>query len=598
MFFVYSLLITDMYAGVISGTLKKWYPVTIDFQGPSANESDNSPNPFLNYRLQVTFTGPSSQSYNVPGFFDGDGNGNGSGNIWRVRFAPDEAGLWNYTASFRTGTNISFDLSPTAGTATSFNGETGSFTVGALDSNAPGFLKWGRLEYANDHYLKFRDGPSFIKGGTDEPENFLAYNGFDNTTAGPFGIHTYAPHASDWHTGDPDWGGGLGKNIIGAINYLTSVNVNSIYVMPMNIGGDGQDVWPFCGTINRAGSSSNDDLHYDISKLTQWEIVFNHMQNKGMQLCLVLNESEGPNKQELDDTALGTERKLYYREMAARFGHQLALIWNVCEEYNGGTLVLSSDLMKTWAQYLQDVDPYDHPITVHDGDGFTPFLGDTRFSLTCFQIFDPHMSNHVETWRTRSANAGRKLPINIDEWGWGTNIDHVKVDTQDDCRKKCTWPVLLSGGNIEYLFNAPEGGSYDGLGVQDFRPFDNLWKWTWYARKFMQENLPFLQMTPADNLVSGESTDKYGANVFMKAGEVYAIYYDNASNTGSLDLSGASGTLQKRWYNPRTGLFEGTTTYVTGGGTISVGTPPSSSSEDWVVLIQKSGTTTKGWRLY
>jgi hypothetical protein len=55
---------------VVSGTLTAWHPVTVDFAGPSARETDSAPNPFLDYRLQVAFTGPSGQVYNVPGFFD------------------------------------------------------------------------------------------------------------------------------------------------------------------------------------------------------------------------------------------------------------------------------------------------------------------------------------------------------------------------------------------------------------------------------------------------------------------------------------------------------------------------------------------------
>ena len=34
-------------------------------------------------------------------------------------------------------------------------------------------------------------------------------------------------------------------------------NVNSIYFLPMNIGGDGKDVWPFAGRIDGKGSPEN-----------------------------------------------------------------------------------------------------------------------------------------------------------------------------------------------------------------------------------------------------------------------------------------------------------------------------------------------------
>lgn len=73
-------------SGTVSGTLETWNKVTVDFEGPQASESDNNPNPFLDYSLEVEFNGPNGNTYLVPGFFAGDGNGGGSGNIWRVRF--------------------------------------------------------------------------------------------------------------------------------------------------------------------------------------------------------------------------------------------------------------------------------------------------------------------------------------------------------------------------------------------------------------------------------------------------------------------------------------------------------------------------------
>jgi len=152
----------------------------------------------------------------------------------------------------------------------------------------------------------------------------------------------------------------------------------------MNIGGDGQDVWPFAGHIDPAGNAGNDNLHYDISKLNQWEIVFDHAQRKGIVLHLVLNEAETPNKLELDNAELGTERKLFYRELIARFGHHNALQWNLSEEYN---LNFNPGVqrLKAYAAFIRDQDPYDHPITVHSAgsldDALGPFIGDPLFDL-------------------------------------------------------------------------------------------------------------------------------------------------------------------------------------------------------------------------
>ena len=51
-----------------------------------------------------------------------------------------------------------------------------------------------------------------------------------------------------------------------------------------NAGGDGDNVWPF---VDR-----DDKLHYDVSKLDQWQIVFDHAQAEGIYLHFKLQETE------------------------------------------------------------------------------------------------------------------------------------------------------------------------------------------------------------------------------------------------------------------------------------------------------------------
>jgi hypothetical protein len=590
---IISLLLSYITAygqGEITGDLIKWHPLTISFAGPQASEMGNNPNPFLGYRLQVMFIGPEEQTYNVPGFFDGDGNGGGSGTVWRVRFTPDQSGQWSYEASFRSGNEIAIDLDPGAGEVSDFNGESGSFEVADLDANAPGFLKWGRLDYVGGHYFKFRDGPYWIKGGADSPENYLAYQGFDGTEAGDFGLHAYAGHVSEWETGDPDWGSGDGRGIIGTINYLSSRNVNSIYMLLMNIGGDGKDVWPFAGQISGGGSSSNDNLYYDISKLSQWEMLFAHIQKKGLALHFVLNEAEEPNKRELDNGELGTERKLFHREMMARFGHHLAIIWNLSEEYDLG-FNLGPDRIKAFAGYLKSVDPYGHHVTVHNWaapeNSWSSFFGDSLFNLTSIQ-YHPGESydDKVEELRRLSIDAGRPIAICMDEFDRLGKVDNMNrgggwpyLSGWSRLRKAVLWPILLSGGQVEYI-------TEDLLDTEDFSNYEGMWEFTWYARRFMQENLPFWEMEPADDLLSGENTGIDQGQVLALEGDLYAVYLSNASGGGNLDLSDAPGDFELTWYNPRTGELEGTTADVTGGGSIDLPSPPTDPDQDWALLIR------------
>ena len=52
--------------------------------------------PYRAVTLNVTYTKPDASTVNFWGFYDG-------GNIWRIRFMPDQIGTWSYAASFSDG---------------------------------------------------------------------------------------------------------------------------------------------------------------------------------------------------------------------------------------------------------------------------------------------------------------------------------------------------------------------------------------------------------------------------------------------------------------------------------------------------------------
>lgn len=576
---------------VVQGTV--WHPTAITFEGPEASERQNDPNPFLDMRLQVQFTSPSGKEIWVPGFFDGDGRGGPKGTAWKVRFSPNEPGTWKYQARFRRGKEVAIDLDPEAGEAIELPHLSGTLEVSPRDHHAPGFLKWGMLRYAHGHYLKFDDGPYWIRGGVDEPENFLAYQGFVNTPS----KHKFADHLSDWKEGDPDWNDGKGRAIIGALNYLVKEHVNSIYFLTMNVGGDGKDVWPWVGPIHPKGSPDNDNLHFDTDKLRQWEIVFDHAQRRGIFLHIVFNEAEKENKQELDNGELGPERKLYYREMISRFGHHLALEWNICEEYNLD-FDFGHDRIRAFADYIRAVDPYDHPITVHTAgdpvEALRFIYEDKRFDLTSIQLNQRPIHDVTESIYRETEKTGRPLPVSLDEFTLdrGQKASHIPVDDAEGHRREKLWPTYFSGGMIEFILD-------DLLKTDSFKApeREKLWQYVWHARHFMEENLPFWEMQPADELCREAATVPLGIGkgrqmplgrqVFAKKGEVYAVYYPTASNTGTIDLRELKGTAEAKWFNPRNGKFEGVSNISKGGLIYQPGAPPAMPEEDWVLLIKR-----------
>src|SRR3546814_16161492 len=56
---------------------------------------------------------------------------------------------------------------------------------------------------------------------------------------------------------------------------------------------------------------------------------------------------------------LGRERKIYIREIVARFNHFLAVPWNMGEENTQ-----HPDVVREQAKYIDSLDPYDHPLVM------------------------------------------------------------------------------------------------------------------------------------------------------------------------------------------------------------------------------------------
>ncbi len=574
--------------GKVTGDLMQWHRVGISFDGPASNETDKI-NPFLHYRLNVTFTN-GEQSYVVPGFYAADGQAADTsakaGNQWRVYFMPDREGRWDYKASFRMGVNIAINSDPDAGTPTAFDGAAGSFNVSTSDKAASDCRSKGLLQYVGEHYLRHAgNGEYFLKGGADSPENFLAYAQFDDTydadadsgsykEVGTF-IHNYSPHLSDWRAGDPTWKGGKGKEIIGMLNYLADQEMNSVYFLTYNLdGGDGRDSWMWTSTRVRD--------RFDCSKLDQWEIVFSHMDRLGIMLHVVTQETE--NDRNLGGSAgLNPIRQLYYRELVARFAHHVAVLWNLGEENN------TSDAdRKAIAGYIRELDPYDHPITVHTKNNKAPnfyngIVGDPSFEVTSIQSNLDHYNRDAIVLRQRSTQAGRKWVICGDEQapaGRGVMPD-ADDPTHDEPRKYALWGNLMGGGSgVEWYF----GHQFPHMDIncEDWRSRQNMWDQTRYALQFFHQHLTFAEMVPDNGLISNAL-----AYCLAKPGECYAIYLLEG---GTASLNVPRGDYSVQWYDPRAGgeLQTGGIKRISGPGKRSLGQPPNQPGKDWAVLLRRT----------
>ncbi len=595
----FSCQTTNKQSLIVEGELQQWHKVTLVLMGPETSEWAME-NPFLDYKLSATFN-KGSKSYTVPGYFAADGNAGETsakkGNIWKVHFRPDEVGTWNYTVSFRKGNNIVILDGENQGKAVELDGRGGILEIGASDKTGLDFRGKGRIiNGGKGYFIAQGTNRIWIKNGADSPENFLAFTDFDQTSrfslkaeiregeADPKkDIHKFESHIIDWNEGDPTWKDGKGKGMIGALNYLQSVGINSVYMLTMNIIGDGNDVWPY--------TDYNERYRFDCSKLDQWEVVFDHMDQLGIMSHFVLQETE--NECLLDMGHTGVQRRVYLRELVARFGHHLAVSWNLGEE-NGPThwspIGQTDSQKKAMASYIKEVNPYPcnvvlhtHSNDAHQDEYLYPMLAFENLDGPSIQVADPaKVHTRVKKWVVESGKAGDRWIVNLDEIGpaWKGVMPDSQDLNHDTIRNQCLWGTLLAGGTgVEWYFGYRY--PHNDLALEDFRSRDNWFKQSTIATQFVGQ-FPLEEMTCQDELVNVK-----GAYCLANTGEVYLVYLPTGTADAELRVN-LNESLSVKWLNPREGgdLQEGSKPSLLGHGFQSLGSPPAEAHMDWVVIVQ------------
>lgn len=591
-------------AGVSNtGEFRRWHKITLTCDGPVTSETAAT-NPFTDYRLDVTFTHSSGKTMIVPGYYAGCQDPTGgcnSGDKWKAHFSPSLTGDWSYTFDFTTGNNVALDEGGTS--AGHFDAKTGTFTIGESDKIGRDFraADKGVLAYVGEHYLKFTgtggdnpNGKYFIKAGADSPENMLAYDDFDDTPNRNGRRKSWTPHQQDYLASDASnytWGNDDGTEILGVVNYLSSKGVNAFSFLTLSLHGDDENVFPYLlkvdeDTYNGYADEKqwNDGVHhdrFDVSKLAQWEKVFEYADKKGMFMHFKTLETENDNI--MDNNNFGDERKIYYRELVARFSHHMALNWNLTEE-----TTLKDVVVQETSAYIKSVDPYDHHRVLHtypsrQAQGYDPQLG-TASELTGASVQSDRENVHedVLAWVEKSAASGKKWVVCNDEQGSASIGADVDGKEDFEIRHEVLWGTLLAGGmGVEYYYGYQTGNT--DLNSEDHRSRDLKYSEASYALSFFDDYL-------LDYIVDMESNDAItsdnGDYVFAKTGEIYVVYRPKGGTTA---ISLPTGTFTVQWFNPRT------CSALTIGEAIT-NSLVAPDNNDWVALITGDGVVSSNQR--
>jgi hypothetical protein len=244
---------------------------------------------------------------------------------------------------------------------------------------------------------------------------------------------------------------------------------------------------------------------------------------------------ETANDSLLNDGDLGMERKLYYRELVARFGHHLGVVWNLGEENKRSPEQLEQD-----ALYIRALDPYQHPVAIRNPislaaapvDGassdpisntMTPLLGSENFEIASVHMNDStDVHAEVIKWRTLSRTHRKPWVIYLDEAGdQETGIEADTATTADHrmLMRSSLWGAYMAGGAGTSWYFGPKDQPHNDLAEEDFRTREKWLQISFTAHKFFTDHVPFAGMQNHDELVNNPQ-----AYCLAKEGEIYEDY--------------------------------------------------------------------------
>lgn len=369
-------------------------------------------NPFKDVELSATYTSPNGNRVDFFGYYDGDGEGGQVGNVWKLRFMPDEAGTWSYTCRFSDGAP----------------GKSGIFTC--VDRGA----KRGPLR-ADGRWLKFAGGERFY------PRSYYFSEAFSGVSP-------------NWtHTFDMLFGGKSKYNFccttfwqgrLLAKNGWNNIEYNGFY--PIH---------------------NNDYTQLDLRRWRHVDEVLRRLESHDAVWFnfdgFVPNVGGEMGRQRADFAA----QKVYIRNVVARLAPYWNVTWNIAFEWHE---FMSAADVRRLVDFTKQIDPWDHLVTVHDQGPYhsaKELVDNLHVDFVTLQYDAGKCGDAVTANRFVGRYAGA-VPVYAQEVCWEAD---TKLNA--DQVRKGAWGVALAGGLLNYaeMFEGPNQGRPENYGDGKALPY-------------------------------------------------------------------------------------------------------------------------------
>jgi len=471
------------------------------------------------------------RSFAVEGFYDGD-------DTWRVRFMPDEQGIWNYEWTFEGQSG------------------SGSFVCTAQENaKAHGHV---HVDPSNRRYLVHDDGTAHY------------WYGGKWISALNYGPSSKGGQSNPGRISDSQF-----------ISYL-----------------DDMETYKHNGLLAKTSlfPLENDKLSWDLTWIRRLDWLVQEMGKRGIycQVNLFSTWSRIPGSWFGCDTngsnhvfnvwASGDEaaKENYIRYMVARFAGYYNVYFELGNEMehspNSGS-AFAAQANSKYIPWYRNYDPYGLPI------------GLSETSVARLTDVDIVFTHQTTTSSMPPVTATKPWIMNVLVRGWeGGRLWRDDVIRSSGNRlgyRRTFWRMFTRGGagtgeatwlDITYPLNS---AVYDVMGDQ-------------MRLRSLVEDLPVhinSMDTDAGFVVSGPG--EYRTRRLV--GQCYVTYFLGSSAGGNVTVNLPAGDYVCRWYDPSTGIYSNETSFSHGGGSKTISHP--SFSEDIVLVIVRDRVFVD-WKLY
>jgi len=491
----------------------------------SLDHSSRVADPYRDVALNVTYTRPDGGTVAFWGFYDG-------GSTWRIRFMPDTVGTWRYDATL-----VETTATTPSGAATSTRTvATRQGTFECVPSDLPGQIS---LHAANPQWFGWRGGDAMLIRALHIGDRFFAKNWDDAK-----------------RTAFLDWAQKQGYNTLSiASHYLNRTSTGR------GEGWETPRLWPLDAAEYRHMERILDDL---------------------ARRRIVVYPFAGFFGRDANFPGAHNEQTRYIRYTLARLGPAWNVLWNVSgpEPLLRGRPFLTFEEVNRLGAEIARLDPFRHPISVHNPTGDDPFKDQPW--LTYGTLQGPKTFDRAKLRDGLLKNHHPQKPLLAQETLWSGNSVHMRdnkgVDYSDADLRKNAYVIHFSAAYLVFSDNSGDSstGFTGSMELAERRqPRHDIVKRVWDSLA----TLPWQRTTPHPELVA--ATGGGAAFCLADPGQTYLVYLESRT---TVDVRVTGGPFAVEWINAQDSTDRRRPGLTTDGAKLA----PPAAGDDWLLVLTRS----------